>query len=84
MSYRNTRDDLEQRIGLDFSIPDGELGDCVVNAVVHFIVEGYSEAELLIIKYSDLICKWDGKLHKSSECETRMAAVHNSIRQILS
>ncbi|MBI4340370.1 MAG: hypothetical protein HY680_10545 [Chloroflexi bacterium] len=69
MLHRDTRDQFKDRLKKDLKLPDGQLTDALMDAATAFCREGYVEAGPLLEKYADLVCPWDGKLHRNSECD---------------
>ncbi len=69
LEIRNNRPEFKRRLRRDMNIPEGELGDAVLDAVTMCVHKGYSEIQALITKYSDLICPWCGAIHYRVKCQ---------------
>jgi hypothetical protein len=69
---RDTRYDLRDRLRRDLALPQGELADAVIEAAVFCTEQGYGEMAPVQEAYPDLLCPWDGRLHRSEECDRKV------------
>ena len=69
LEIRNNRPEFQRRLREDLKIPEGEIGDAVLDAVTICVHKGFNEMEPLITKYGDLICPWCGALHYRVRCQ---------------
>ena len=70
--WYDTSEGLRQALQREFNLPSGDLADAILEAAVFCAGQGYQEFTAIYNKYPDLFCSWDGRLHKSSQCDVKL------------
>lgn len=69
LEYRDNRPEFKRRLVEDLQLPEGEFTKCLSHAAAYCVDHGVMEMELLVDKYTDLICPWCGHLHFRAVCQ---------------
>lgn len=75
MEYKDNRPELKARIRKDYNLPEGDLVvEAMLEAIVSVVDQEFLEMVPVMGKYSDLICRWCGRLHYRAECQEKLKA----------
>ncbi len=60
---------FKEALKRDLGLPEGDITEAMLDAVVYCMNRGFSEMEPLYNKYSEYMCSVCGKLHWSASCQ---------------
>ncbi len=70
--FRDTREQLKGCLRRDLALPQGEVAEAILTAVVFCVNQGYADMTPVLEKYRHLVCPLDGKLHRNTDCDQKV------------
>ena len=70
--YKDTSELLRKRLREDLGLPDNDFANTVIESVIFLAEQECAKVAPIANRYPELFCPWDGKMHWSPVCDSKM------------